>query len=543
MSYIPEINKDYLWWRDGVIYQIYPRSFADSNGDGIGDLKGIIGKLDYLADLGVDGIWLSPIYPSPDCDFGYDIADYKDIDAKYGTLDDFKNLLNETHKRGLHLIMDMVLNHTSTEHPWFQEAKKSKDNPYHDYYLWQNPVKNGKKPNNWLSTFSNKTAWEYVESCGQYYYHMFAEGQADVNWRNPKVYEEMMQVFRFWGDLGVDGFRLDVYNMYFKDDQYRDNPFQFGLTAFDRQKHVYDCDQPEMDKAVKDIRNIIDTYKDCYVVGETFLSSSEKIARYCGNNKLIAAFDFAYTHCKWDATAFRKIISKWEAMENEPIWPTYVLNNHDVIRSATRIGLGEYDERLKAAAAMTILLRGTPFIYYGEEIGMRQTYLRHKQIMDPIGLHNWPFNKGRDGCRAPMQWNNQSNGGFSSGTPWNAIHPDYQERNVNAMIHDPKSLLTFYKNLIALRKQNRALQIGSQEWVDPNNEYVLSFIRRTKSQTALICLNFSQLPAKVNLKALPSVKNWNKKFSNKPDKIQTIENGNLKLVGEQVVVFIGNSGS
>lgn len=543
MSYIPEINKDYLWWRDGVIYQIYPRSFADSNGDGIGDLKGIIGKLDYLADLGVDGIWLSPIYPSPDCDFGYDIADYKDIDAKYGTLDDFKNLLNETHKRGLHLIMDMVLNHTSTEHPWFQEAKKSKDNPYHDYYLWRNPVKNGKKPNNWLSTFSNKTAWEYVESCGQYYYHMFAEGQADVNWRNPKVYEEMMQVFRFWGDLGVDGFRLDVYNMYFKDDQYRDNPFQFGLTAFDRQKHVYDCDQPEMDKAVKDIRNIIDTYKDCYVVGETFLSSSEKIARYCGNNKLIAAFDFAYTHCKWDATAFRKIISKWEAMENEPIWPTYVLNNHDVIRSATRIGLGEYDERLKAAAAMTILLRGTPFIYYGEEIGMRQTYLRHKQIMDPIGLHNWPFNKGRDGCRAPMQWNNQSNGGFSSGTPWNAIHPDYQERNVNAMIHDPKSLLTFYKNLIALRKQNRALQIGSQEWVDPNNEYVLSFIRRTKSQTALICLNFSQLPAKVNLKALPSVKNWNKKFSNKPDKIQTIENGNLKLVGEQVVVFIGNSGS
>ncbi len=543
MSYIPEINKDYLWWRDGVIYQIYPRSFADSNGDGIGDLKGIIGKLDYLADLGVDGIWLSPIYPSPDCDFGYDIADYKDIDAKYGTLDDFKNLLNETHKRGLHLIMDMVLNHTSTEHPWFQEAKKSKDNPYHDYYLWRNPVKNGKKPNNWLSTFSNKTAWEYVESCGQYYYHMFAEGQADVNWRNPKVYEEMMQVFRFWGDLGVDGFRLDVYNMYFKDDQYRDNPFQFGLTAFDRQKHVYDCDQPEMDKAVKDIRNIIDTYKDCYVVGETFLSSSEKIARYCGNNKLIAAFDFAYTHCKWDATAFRKIISKWEAMENEPIWPTYVLNNHDVIRSATRIGLGEYDERLKAAAAMTILLRGTPFIYYGEEIGMRQTCLRHEQIMDPIGLHNWPFNKGRDGCRAPMQWNNQSNGGFSSGTPWNAIHPDYQERNVNAMIHDPKSLLTFYKNLIALRKQNRALQIGSQEWVDPNNEYVLSFIRRTKSQTALIFLNFSQLPAKVNLKALPSVKNWNKKFSNKPDKIQTIENGNLKLVGEQVVVFIGNSGS
>ena len=543
MSYIPENNKEFLWWRDGVIYQIYPRSFADSNGDGIGDLKGITGKLDYLADLGIDGIWLSPIYPSPDCDFGYDIADYKGIDPKYGTLDDFKNLLNEIHKRGLHLIMDMVLNHTSTEHPWFQEAKKSKDNPYHDYYLWQNPGRNGKKPNNWLSIFSNQTAWEYVEECGQYYYHMFAEGQPDVNWRNPKVYEEMMHVFRYWGDLGVDGFRLDVYNMYFKDDQYRNNPFQFGLTAFDRQKHIFDCDQPEMDKVVKDIRSIVNSYKDCYVVGETFLSSSDRIARYCGADKLIAAFDFTFTHSKWDAAAFRKIISKWEAMRNEPIWPTYVLNNHDVIRSATRFGLGEHDERLKAAAAMTVLLRGTPFLYYGEEIGMRQTRLKREQIMDPIGLHNWPFNKGRDGCRAPMQWNNQRNGGFSSGTPWNAIHPDYEERNVNAMIHDPKSLLTFYKNLITLRKQNRVLQIGSLEWVDSNNEYVLSFVRRTKTQTALICLNFSQLPAKVNLKTLPPIKNWNKKFSNKPERIQAIENGILKLAGEQVVVFIGNSGS
>ncbi len=540
MSYIPENNKEYLWWRDGVIYQIYPRSFADSNGDGVGDIKGIISKLDYLADLGIDGIWLSPIYPSPDCDFGYDISDYQGIDPKYGTLDDFKNLLSEAHKRGLHIIMDMVLNHTSTENFWFQEARKSKDNPYHDYYLWKDSSRNEKKPNNWLSIFSNRTAWEYVEECNQYYYHMFAEGQPDVNWRNPKVYEAMMEVFRFWGNLGVDGFRLDVYNMYFKDDQFRNNPVKFGFAAFDRQRHIFDCDRPEMDKVVRDIRSIINSYKDCYVVGETFISSSEKISRYCGNDKLIAAFDFSFTHCKWDATGFRKIISKWEAMEKEPIWPTYVLNNHDVIRSATRIGLGEYDERLKVAAAMTILLRGTPFLYYGEEIGMRQTRLKREQIMDPIGLHNWPFNKGRDGCRAPMQWNNQRNGGFSSGTPWNAIHPDYQERNVNAMIHDPKSLLTFYKNLISLRKQNRVLQIGNLEWVDAKNEYVLSFVRRSKSQTALICLNFSQLPSKVNLKTLESVKSWNKKFSNKPDKIRTVENGILKIDGEQAIVLIGN---
>ena len=539
MSYFPEKNKDTLWWRDGVIYQIYPRSFADSNGDGIGDLKGIIGRLDYLADLGVDGIWLSPVYPSPDCDFGYDISDYKAIDPKFGTMDDFRNLLNEAHKREIHVIMDLVLNHTSTEHPWFKEARKSKDSPFHDYYLWKDPAKNRKEPNNWLSIFSSKSAWEYVEECGQFFYHMFAKEQADLNWRNPLVYSEMMDVFRFWGDLGVDGFRLDVYNMYFKDDQFRSNPHKLNRTAFHRQKHIYDCDRPEMIGVVKDIRKIVDKYRDCYVVGETFLSTDEKIPLYCGEDKLKAAFDFSYTHCKWDATAFRKIITKWEAMPKDEVWPTYVFNNHDVIRTATRIGLGENDERLKVAAAMTILLRGTPFIYYGEEIGMRQTRLKREQIMDPVGVNNWPFDKGRDGCRAPMQWNNQMNGGFSSGTPWNAIHPDFHDRNVNAMIHDPKSLWTFYKNLIDLRKQNRILQIGDLQLIDQNNEYVLSFVRKLGSQIALVCLNFSQLPAKVNLKDLYPVKNWTKKFSNKTDKIAVIEKNTLNLAGEQVLIMIG----
>ncbi len=537
MSYYPEKDKANLWWRDGVIYQIYPRSFADTNGDGIGDLKGILSKLDYLSDLGVDALWLSPIYPSPDFDFGYDVSDYKNIDPKYGTLDDFGALVKEAHQRNIRIIVDLVLNHTSTEHPWFKEARKSKDNPYHDYYLWQDARGNGKVPNNWLSVFSNKTAWEYVEECGQYYYHMFVKEQADLNWRNPRVYEEMMSVFRFWAGQGVDGFRLDVFNMYFKDDQFRSNPWKFAIIPFDRQKHIHDCDRPEMDGVIRDIRKTVDEQPDSYVVGETFLSATDKVRRYCGEGKLKAAFNFSYTHCKWDAAAFRKLITEWEALGEEQIWPVYVMNNHDVTRSATRLGVGENDERLKVAAAMTILLRGTPVLYYGEEIGMRQTRLKRQDLMDPVGVYNWPFHRGRDGCRAPMQWNNQKNGGFSSGTAWNAVHPDYPERNVNAMLHDPKSLWTFYRDLIRLRKDNPVFQTGALQLIDRDNEFVLAFLRKTAEQTALVCLNFSQLSSKVNLKEVTDVERWGRKFSNLPEKISAPDHGILQLSGEQVLIL------
>ncbi len=248
MSYIPEKKTESLWWRDGVIYQIYPRSYMDTNGDGIGDLKGIIGKLDYLSDLGITAIWLSPVMPSPDADFGYDVANYKDIDPKFGTMDDYKNLIAEAHRRGIRIIMDLVLNHTSTEHPWFLESKKTKNNPFHDYYLWRDhPI---------IGIDFYQEALGIVESCGQYYYHMFTVQQADLNWRNPEVYSEMMNIFRFWADLGTDGFRLDVFNLYFKDDQFRNNPRAFHWIPFMRQKHIYDCDRPEMDQAVRDIRKL-----------------------------------------------------------------------------------------------------------------------------------------------------------------------------------------------------------------------------------------------------------------------------------------------
>lgn len=533
MSFIPEKDKDFLWWRDGVLYQIYPRSFADSNADGIGDLKGISGKLDYLSKLGVDGIWLSPINPSPDVDFGYDVADYREIDPKFGTLDDFRELVDSAHKRGIHVIMDMVMNHTSDQHKWFEEARKSKDNPYHDYYLWLDGKK-GHRPNGWQSTFGGP-AWEYVEECGQYYYHMFCKEQPDLNWRNPLVYQEMMDTIKYWCDFGVDGFRLDVFNMYFKDDQYRNNPFKLGVRGFDRQQHIYDCNRPEMMKTVADIHDVVKAYPEHYVIGETFMSTEKTAAMYCDGGKLDGAFNFIYTACKWDAGTFRKAIRNWENTLADKGWPNYTLSNHDVPRMATRVGLGEFDERLKVAAAMTILLRGTPILYYGEEIGMRDIRVTRDILKDPLGKYYWPFHKGRDGCRAPMQWNDQKNSGFSSGEPWLPLNPDYEKRNVNAMIHDPSSILSFYKELIALRKRLISLQKGDLTIIDEKNETVLSFLRKYGNETTLVSLNFSQMPGTVKLD--DAAGRWQLKLTNKTDHEPVLKDGKLSLEGEQVVVM------
>lgn len=536
-TYYPEPETEKCWWRDGVIYQIYPRSFADSNGDGVGDLRGIISKLDYIAGLGVSAIWLSPINPSPDYDFGYDVSNYLDVDPKYGTLDDYKELLRQAHSRNLRVILDLVLNHTSSEHPWFQASKQSRDNKFSDYYLWRDGA-NGKKPNNWLSIFDQATGWEYVKDRDQYYFHMFVRQQPDLNWRNPKVYEEMMNVFRFWSDLGTDGFRLDVFNVYFKDETFRSNPFRFGnYMPFNWQDHIYDCDRPEMLTAVRDIRKILDAYPQRYVVGETFLSSPEKLQRYAGEDKLHAIFDFAFLFAPHRPEAFRKIIRQIEAESGDKIWPTYVSNNHDTQRSASRYGLGESDDRLKVHAALVILLRGTPFLYYGEEIGQRETNVPRSKLMDPVGKRFWPINKGRDGCRAPMQWNNQHCAGFTSGKPWNAVHPDYETRNVSAQLHDPRSLYTFYKQLIALRRQFRVLQVGSIELVDEKNENVLAFKRSLNGKSVLVLLNFSQLPATCVVPGITAKTGFVQKFSNK-EIAAFNEKGELVLNGDQALVLI-----
>ncbi len=538
MQKIPESDRKFCWWRDGVIYQIYTRSFMDTNGDGIGDLKGVISKLDYLADLGVTGIWLTPIHPSPNKDFGYDVSDYRAVNPEYGTMEDYQTLLEEAHARKLHVIMDMVLNHSSDQHPWFIESARSKDNPFHDYYIWRDPV-NGHAPTNWLSCFSGP-AWEYVPACGQYYYHMFTKEQPDWNWRNPKVHQYLMDNFRFWAEKGVDGFRLDVFNMYFKDDQFRNDPPFWNRHQYILQKHIHDCDQPEMKQTVQEIRKIVDSCPDHYVVGEPLLGNPQKAASYCVNYGLNSAFNFKFARTPWDASRFREKITAWDdALKNgNGCWPNYVLNNHDLNRSASRYGLGEYDGRLKCAAAMTLLLRGTPFLYYGEEIGMRDLPLKKETLIDPVGKAYWPWNKGRDGCRSPMQWNNMKNAGFTTGTPWLPVNQDYEKRNVNSMIHDPDSLFSFYKKVIALRRSSPALQHGDLQMLDPKNETVLAFARTCPTEGALVCINFSQLPSSVDLSGLTLSPKWHVRFSSLNGREPEIKNRKLSLKGEEVVVFI-----
>ncbi len=506
---------DFLWWRDGIIYQIYPRSFFDSNGDGLGDLPGITSRLDYLADLGIDAIWLSPIYPSPDADFGYDVSNYTDIDPRFGTLADFTHLLTEAHARGIRVVLDLVLNHTSDQHPWFRESKSSRDNPKADWYIWRDTSSKGDAragvPNNWQSVFGGR-GWTYAPERGQYYYHMFLKEQPDVNWRNPEMRKALLDVVRFWLERGVDGFRLDVFNVYFKDDQFRDNPPKFGLRAFDRQRHIYDVDQPEMLLLLNELRAIPDSYPERYAVGETFLATAESAAGYVGRDRLHAAFSFDFTsptffffHPLSPAWIAKKIMRREQIFKGER-WPTTVMSNHDIPRAASWYapadiggGRGEDDTRSKIAMTLLLTLRGTPFLYYGEEIGMRNISLKHEQLLDPVGRRYWPLPVGRDGCRSPMQWDDSANAGFSAtmpfngaqGMPWLPVHPDYRRRNVAAQRENPYSLYNFTRTLIALRKEYFALRRGEFIPLAIKPHRVLAYLRCTEKQTVLVALNFT----------------------------------------------------
>jgi alpha-glucosidase len=472
----------YLWWRDGVIYQIYPRSFADTNADGLGDLPGITARLDYLAHLGVDAIWLSPFYPTPDIDFGYDVSDHCDVDPRFGTLADFDDLVREAHSRNIRIVLDLVLNHTSDQHPWFLESRASRDNPKRDWYMWQ------PRPNNWQSAFGGK-GWQYDKQTGEYYFHMFVTEQPDVNWRNPQVRQAQLDVVRFWLGRGADGFRLDVFNAYFKDEQLRNNPSKFGLRAFDRQKHIHDIDQPEMMPLLNELRQILDASPEKYAVGETFLATPERTVSYCGPDKLHAAFNFDFTLRPYNPAAFREAIQKWDGFTGQEVWPNYVLSNHDQPRAATRYARGEDDTRASVVMALLLTLRGTPFLYYGEEIGMRDISLARHEILDPPGKRYWPFYKGRDGCRAPMQWDASPNAGFSPSKPWLKVHPNYIQRNVKAQQADPDSLFNFTRSLIALRRQHPALRGGKLDFLDAPKA-VLAYTRTSPEETLTVVLDF-----------------------------------------------------
>jgi len=524
------MDNSFLWWRDGVVYQIYPRSFADSNHDGIGDLNGITAKLDYLVELGIDAIWLSPIFTSPDVDFGYDTSDYMGIDSKFGTMADFDNLLREAHQRHIHVILDMVLNHSSDQHPWFIESKKSKDNPYRDWYLWRD------RSNNWQSIFGGG-GWEFDETTDEYYFHMFYKQQPDINWRNPAVQKEMLGVLKFWLDKEVDGFRFDVFNVYFKKADFEDNPPKFGIRGFDRIEHVNDMDQPEMMPVLADFRSLTDSYEERFMVGETFCGGAEKAALYCGANKLHEAFNFEFLNCHWRPDEFLNSIQKWENTIPEDAYPNYVLNNHDSKRSATRFGKGEDDNRLKMAAALLLTLRGTPFLYYGEEIGMRDIRLDRNQIQDPVGKHFWPFYVGRDGCRAPMQWDASKFAGFSRDKPWLPLHPDYMVRNVLAQREDPDSLFHFYRRLIKLRKEQPALRGGIFLSLTFEPRSILAYLRQKGDDTLLVAMNFGWRSLRFFMGSTLNDEHWTVLLSNQEFELPEEHSGYIRLKPDQVVIL------
>ena len=524
------MENHYVWWRDGVIYQIYPRSFADGNQDGIGDLIGITSKLDYLLELGCDAIWLSPIYPSPDVDFGYDISDYKGIHPQFGTMADFDRLVAEAHKRKIHVILDMVLNHTSDQHPWFSESRKSKDNPYRDWYLWQ------KNPNNWQSWFGGN-GWELEDTTNEFYFHMFYKEQPDVNWHNPEVKNAMLDVLKFWLDKDVDGFRFDVYNVYFKNAEFTDNQSKMGIRGFDRFEHVNDFNQPELLPLLAEFRALTDSYPERFMVGETFYSGAEIAARYCGANKLHETFNFEFLNCRWRPKEFLQSIQKWENSLSADAHPNYVLNNHDNPRSATRYGQGEDDERLKVGAGLLLTLRGTPFVYYGEEIGMRDIKICRDQIKDPVGKRYWPFYTGRDGCRAPMQWDSSKNAGFSRKRPWLPVHPNYMERNVMTQREDPNSLFHFYRKLLKLRREEVALRVGIFLPLTFEPRSILAYLRQFENDSILVAMNFGWRPLRFFLGSTLNDARWRVLISNGEFELPEDHSGHIWLKPNQIVVL------
>jgi alpha-glucosidase len=532
------------WWQTGVIYQIYPRSFADSDGDGTGDLRGVTAHLDHLNDgtprsLGVDAVWLSPCFPSPGYDFGYDVSDYCAIDPLFGTMADFDRLVAEAHRRGIRIILDLVLNHTSHLHPWFVQSRSSRENAKRDWYIWKDPGRLGGAPNNWESVFGGK-AWKWDETTRQYYYHMFLEQQPDLNWRNPSTRRAAMEVFRFWLDRGVDGFRLDVVDAYFKDSMFRDNPPALGIRGYERQKHVYDKDQPELLGVYREIRSILDSYGERMAVGEV-MGGMPEAARYCRNGLLPLAFNFEFTNRPWRPAAFLKSAMEYETALAGEGWPCYVLSNHDNPRHATRYGGRRTEERAKLAAAMLLTLRGTPFLYYGEEIGMRDGKIARRQIVDPPGKRYWPLYKGRDACRTPLPWNDSPGAGFTSGKPWLPLNPDYRDVNVEAQRDDPNSVFSFYRSLIWLRKKTPALHSGDFRPLPKQTGRALVYLRETGTQRVLVTLNFSDSPCDVSLDSPDVAGPWRTLLSSKRTADAPPAQNILRLAPHEAVLWTADS--
>ncbi|MCA1055745.1 alpha-glucosidase [Rossellomorea aquimaris] len=509
------------WWKEAVVYQIYPRSFKDSNGDGIGDINGIISKLDYLKELGIDVIWLSPVYQSPNDDNGYDISDYRGIMDEFGTMADWDRLLDEMHKRGLKLIMDLVVNHSSDEHAWFVESRKSKDNPYRDYYIWRDG-KDGREPNNWESCFSG-SAWKYDDATDQYFLHLFSQKQPDLNWENPKLREEVYSMMKFWLDKGIDGFRMDVINFISKVDGLPD------AEAPEGRKYApggdYYMNGPKIHDYLQEMHEKALSGYNVMTVGEMPGVNVEEAKLYTAEDRNEVNMVFQFEHVdldsgpggKWDLrpmkmSALRDSFTKWQKGLEHEGWNSLYLNNHDQPRMVSRFGNDkEYRvESAKMLATFLHTLKGTPYIYQGEELGMtnvqfdsindyedietlnmyREKVIEngedHEKVMNSIHV------KGRDNARTPIQWDETEHGGFTTGEPWLKVNPNYKEINAKQAMADPHSVFHYYRKLIALRKENPIMVYGSYELIMPDHDKIYAYSRHFEGETMIVMLNFSE---------------------------------------------------
>jgi alpha-glucosidase len=503
------------WWRHGVIYHIYPRSFSDSNGDGVGDLAGITARLDYLNDgtpssLGVDAIWLSPFYPSPMKDFGYDVTDYTGVDPLFGTLEDFDTLVAEAHARGIRVVVDLVPNHTSDLHPWFVESRSSRESPKRHWYIWADSKPGGQPPNNWMSAFPRAgRAWTFDEHTRQWYLHSFLPEQADLNWWSPEVREAMDEVMRFWLDRGVDGFRIDVAHRMAKDPQLRDNPLVAmsdaddpdgparALRVAEMQLEVYDEDWPEVHEILRRFRRTLDTYEDRMAVGEVYLLDLRKLARYYGSGRdeLHLAHNFVFLHQPWKPEAFRSVVDEYAALLPADAWPAQFLGNHDHSRVASRYDEGGNGQaRARVGAMMVLTLRGTPFLYYGEELGMSDGEIPPDRVVDV---------DGRDPERTPMQWDASPGAGFSlpggagpTVEPWLPLAAGADQVNVAVERGDPASMLSLYRRLIWYRKGSAALRWGGYRSLPEVPDSLYAFVREASEERLLVVLNFGGAPVR-----------------------------------------------
>jgi alpha-glucosidase len=487
-----------LWWQAGVVYQIYPRSFQDSNGDGIGDLKGIEQRLDYLTELGVDAIWISPIFPSPMADFGYDVADYCGIDSRFGTLADFDDLLAQAHERGLKVLLDFVPNHTSDWHPWFIESRRSRDNPKRDWYIWRDPAPDGGPPNNWISDFGG-SAWEWDAATGQYYYHAFLKEQADLNWRSPFVQAAMHDVMRFWFDRGVDGFRIDVLWHIIKAADFPDNPpnplWQPTMGDMHRVLQVHSTDQPEVHGIASNLRALADSYGGTargkrVLIGEIYLPV-DRLMHYYGREALGVhlPFNFQLVDARWEARSLAGLIAQYEAALPPGGWPNWVLGNHDRPRVVAKRGQAQ----ARVASMLLLTLRGTPTLYYGDELGLNDVAIPPAQVQDPRELREPGLGLGRDPVRTPMPWDESEHAGFTVGTPWLPINADWPTRNVRRMNQEPHSILMLYRRLLALRHAHLALSVGDFALLDAEGD-VLAYERQHGAERLIVALNLGGRP-------------------------------------------------